>query len=103
MSLEEELLKLDPKKVEETLDDLLGPEVLPDGIELNQDFFSLELARAKEKYPFFHVMPDRIRELVAELEAGGVSEEQVRGVYRGILLAQLVLSTCADTESLGNI
>lgn len=103
MSLEAELLKLDPNKVERTFDDLLGPETLPDGIELNQDFLSLELDRAREKYPFFHVMPDKIREFVAELEAVGVSDEQIRGVYRGILLAQLVLSTCADIEAWGNL
>jgi hypothetical protein len=98
MALGEELKKLDPEKIDEIFNDLLDPAEQTLRSELHEYFLRNEVLAMEQKYPSFPIISSKFKELAPELIAEGVSEEQIRGVYRGILIAQLILSIYADRE-----
>lgn len=98
MGLGEELAKQDLVKTEEVFDDLFDPGDRANAMFEEPEFLARQVRSTKERYPVFDTIARKFNEFTPVLREEGVTEEHIKGVFRGIYMAQIILATLADRE-----
>lgn len=99
MSFGEELANIDVTKIGDIFDDLFAVPAQPGEAELDHFVFMQgEIQRSDSRFPVFQAIFDRYKKMVPRLPEDGMSEEQLKGIWTGIYVMQLVMSSYAESE-----